>query len=357
MRVLVASNDMTFCPSLSLAYRARGHEVVAGVPNFELKLGDYDLVHLHWPEELVGFASGSATPAKTGPALALLDWWSRRSVLVATVHNLVPHSARTVNGPEAAYFNEYYQRVDLICHFSEYSRTRYAEQYPSLDPDKQVVHALNDFDHLRPLARGRAASRAALGLPPTGPVFGVIGALRTSEELHLVQEAWRKAGLADVHLLFCSARPPSGRPAMFRFLDQMAHRRWLRDPHIHVPGSRLPDSELVQVVEACDAIIIPRFGNHLNSGIVPLALTFGTAVIAPANGANRELLTGSPNLLYAPGDADALATGIKTFAARDAEIVREQNRRLSASFGWHRILDQIWPRVEQLSAIKRQLTA
>lgn len=46
MRILVASNDLTFNPALIAAYRAAGHEVNSGVPDFVLGLGDYGVIHL-----------------------------------------------------------------------------------------------------------------------------------------------------------------------------------------------------------------------------------------------------------------------------------------------------------------------
>src|SRR5215471_7496887 len=104
MRILVASDDLSFNPALVAAYLARGHKVTTGVSNFALRLGDYDIVHLHWPEELVGFGVNAADAGRTVQALDDLNWWATRAVIVTTVHNLVPHAARGTDGPEAAYF-------------------------------------------------------------------------------------------------------------------------------------------------------------------------------------------------------------------------------------------------------------
>jgi hypothetical protein len=46
-------------------------------------------------------------------------------------------------------------------------------------------------------------------------------------------------------------------------------------------GGQVDDASLVRVVEAIHGVIILRFGNHLNSGLLPLVLTLGTPVIAP----------------------------------------------------------------------------
>jgi glycosyltransferase involved in cell wall biosynthesis len=349
MRILVASNDMTFNPALIAAYRAAGHEVHSGVPNFLLGLGEYDVIHLHWPEELVGFGSNSASPAKTEPVLDRIDQWIGRAVLVATVHNLIPHGAQRLDGPEATYFAEFYRRMDVICHFSEYSRMRYAETYPNLSSVPQLVHGLNSFDHLWPLARGTAAARETLSLPADGFVFSVIGSMRKLEEFYLLRQGWAKAQLDQSHLLLATNPPWHAMRLHNRLIDKARHRRWLgAHRNVRTLGGNLDDATLVSVIEASDAVIVPRFGLHLNSGIVPLALTFGTAVIAPDYGVCRERLAMSANSLYTAGDSSELAQALRRQIGRDPVQVRSSNLDLIRSTGgWSNIISSVWPTIEQ----------
>jgi glycosyltransferase involved in cell wall biosynthesis len=349
MRILVASNDLTFNPALIDAYRAAGHEVHAGVPNFMLGLGDYDVIHLHWPEELVGFGVNSADPAKTQPVLDRIDQWAKRAVLVATVHNLVPHSTKRLDGPEASYFDKFYSRIDIICHFSEYSRARYLETFPNIPLAAQLVHGLNSFDHLLPLAQGTGAARKALGLPEDQYVFSVIGALRKPEELSLLRHGWSQARLNQANLLLAANPPWYEMRLHHRMVDKMMHRRWLRvNPLVRTMGGNLDDKTLVRVVEASDALIVPRFGLHLNSGLVPLALTFGTAVIAPDYGLCREQLSASANSLYAAGDPTALAQALHQQVMLDPAKVRRENLEfIRSTGGWANILATIWQTVKQ----------
>lgn len=349
MRILVASNDLTFNPSLIAAYRAAGHEVHAGVPNLMLGLGDYDVIHFHWPEELVGFGANSADLAKTQPVLDCIDQWSRCAVLVATVHNLVPHSTQRLDGPEASFFDKFYSRMDLICHFSDYSRARYIETFPNLPVAAQLVHGLNSFEHLLPLAQGTRAARKALGLPEGHCVFSVIGALRKPEELSLLRHGWSQARLNHANLLFAATPPWHEMRLHHRVIDKLMHRGWLRaNPLVRVMRGNLDDKALVRVVEASDALIVPRFGLHLNSGLVPLALTFGTAVIAPDYGLCRERLPASANSLYAAGDPTALAQALRRQAMLDPVKVRQENVEfIRSAGGWANILAAIWQTVRQ----------
>lgn len=354
MRVLVASNDLTFNPSLVAAYRAMGHEVHAGVPNFALRLGDYDLVHLHWPEELVGFGINCSNAAKTRSALDLLDWWRARAVVVGTVHNLIPHAASSTEGPEARYFLEFYKRIDVIGHFSEYSFSRYAEVFPSISPDKQVVHGLNTFEHLTGLANGPGQARQALGIPADKRVFCVIGAMRKPEEMQLLRSAWHHAGLRDAVLLLATDPPWHAMRVVSRQIDKLVHRRWLAShPSVRCFGGNLDDEMLVRVVEASDAVVVPRFGHHLNSGLVPLAMTFGTAVVAPDYGVCRERLPAISNSLYTAGDPRALAEALQRQVRMDRQDARRRNLGFaSEGNGWLGILGSVWPKVEEIGRAK-----
>lgn len=344
-RVLMCSNDQTFSPALTHAYHARGLDVVAGISNLDPAFGAFDVIHLHWPEELVGWGTHSASPARTARALALLDWWSERAVLVATVHNLVPHHARRLDGPEADYFRAFYERADLICHFSEYSRERYREVYPSLAPDRQICHPLNSYDHLLPLARGRQAARAALGLDPDAPVFALCGAMRKREEMTLVRSAWRRLSRRDARLLLAS-RPALGSMGLAsRTMEKTIHRIWSRDARIRTLDAHPDDEALVRIVEAADALLVPRIGHHLNSGLIPLALTFGTGVVAPDRGPNREIVPLPANELYDAQDPVSFAAAMDRQAAKSAQAVRDANLAHGRMLGWDGILERIWPRV------------
>lgn len=347
MKILVASNDLTFNPALVSAYRDAGHEVHAGVPNFLLALGKYDIVHFHWPEELVGFGINSANPLRTRDVLNLIDRYKKNTVLVATAHNLVPHAADTLESPQRAYFAQFYERMDVICHFSKYSLERFAETYRNLSSIPQLVHGLNSYDHLLQFTEGPVAARQALGLPTDEFVFSVIGAMRKAEELTLVRQGWTKARLSRAHLLFASDPPWHVMQSHHRLIDKAKHRRWLgANRRVRNVGGNLDDRTLVKVIEASDALIVPRFGLHLNSGLVPLALTFGTAVIAPDYGVCSEHVPKSANSLYKPGDAHALALALRRQIGLDREQVRSANLHLIRSTGgWANIIASVWPTI------------
>ncbi|MEH2535993.1 glycosyltransferase involved in cell wall biosynthesis [Bradyrhizobium sp. AZCC 1588] len=346
MRVLIASNDLTFNPSLVSAYLERGHEVTTGVSNFALRLGRYDIVHLHWPEELVGFGANCSHVGRTASALDLLEWWSERSVIVATVHNLIPHATERTDGPEARYFEAFYKKVDLICHFSNHSRLRYSQVYPTLNSCVHVVHGLNNFSHLKVFSKGVDLARDRLKLERARPVLSVVGAMRKVEELRLLRTAWSLANHRGATLILATELPWGRMRLGRRLLEKAGYHLWFRrlDNVLDV-GGNVDDETLVSLVEASNAVIILRSGEHLNSGLLPLALTFGTPLVAPAYGINEETLRGTRNQLYRPGDARSLGAAISRSLDTNLEDARVENLVLSQGFGWSSILDDIWDEI------------
>jgi glycosyltransferase involved in cell wall biosynthesis len=329
MKVLVATEDMTFSVSLSLAYKAAGHEVSAGLPELYLGLRDFDLIHFHWPEELTQWEVPPLRPL-VERLFARLDVLKPTTRMICTVHNLLPHAD---DGPVSwDYYNRFYQRMDLIGHFSQSSLDAVRAKFPDIAADKHFIHGMNDFADLKVHAAGQAEARAKFGIPATALVVAVVGQMRSMDELGLLAAALAKADAPTLYFLR-AFRPPGTDGLTGRLRRKRLMQSFDRRPTTRLDGF-LEDVDLVAVCEAADIIIIPRMENQLNSGVLPLAMTFGTGIVAPDCGVFRETLGGSMNELYAPGDAADLAKAITRFATKDPAQVRSSNLALSADWGW-----------------------
>jgi glycosyltransferase involved in cell wall biosynthesis len=326
MKILVATEDLTFSVALSHAYKAMGHEVSAGLPELYLGLRDFDLIHFHWPEELTQWEVPPLKPL-VERLLARLGGLTPTTKFVCTVHNLLPHADA---GPVSwDYYNRFYARMDRIGHFSQSSLDAVRAKFPDIPADKHVVHGMNSFANLRAYAVGREAAREKLGVPAKARVAATVGQIRSMDELKLLADAMAKT---DVHLLRVF-RPPSVQSLADRARRKLLMQSFDKRPITRLEGF-LEDDQLVSVCEAADIIVIPRMENQLNSGVLPLALTFGTGIVAPDCGVFREMLSGSMNELYAPGDAGAMAAAISRLAAKDPDAVRAANRVLAADWDW-----------------------
>ena len=336
MNVLVATDDLTFSVSLSLAYKALGHSVSAGLAELYLPLREFDLIHLHWPEELTSWEM--PPPLRTVQrVLARLDALKPRAKLACTVHNLLPHADR--DGSAHHLYEQFYARMNLIGHFSQSSKAAVETRFADIPADRHIVHGMQDFDNLRVYAQGKQAARNALNVAPDALVIAVVGQLRSLDELDLLASALNEKTLPPFQLLR-ACRPPEVRGIASRWKRKRLTRSLARRPIVVIDGF-LDDSTLVAVCEAADIIVIPRMKNQLNSGVLPLAMTFGTGVVAPDCGVFSEILSGSMNELYRPGNADALAHAIGRLAAKDTDAVRASNLTLSADWGWDHGVEKI----------------
>ena len=336
MKVLVATEDLTFSVSLSLAYKAAGHEVSAGIPELYLGLRDFDLIHFHWPEELTQWQVPPLAPL-VDRLFARLDALKSSTKLVCTVHNLLPHFD---HGPVSwTYYNDFYRRMDRIGHFSQSSLDAVKAKFPDVPAEKQFIHGMNDFANLRAHMRGRAAARTTLGISADALAVATVGQIRSMPELGLLSNALGKPGLPPMHLVR-AFRPPGVATIAARARLKLLLRSLGRMPTTVLDGF-LEDVDLVAVCEAADIIVIPRMENQLNSGVLPLAMTFGTGIVAPDCGVFREMLGASLNELYKPGDPDDLAKAIARLAAKDRDEVHASNLALSASWGWPEGVERI----------------
>ncbi len=329
MNILVATEDLTFSVSLSHAYKAAGHAVSAGLPELYLGLREFDLIHFHWPEELTQWQVPPLRPL-VERLFTRLDALKPATKMVCTVHNLLPHGD---GGPASwDYYNRFYQRMDRIGHFSQSSLNGVRAKFPDIAAEKHFIHGMNDFANLQCHATGQAVARATLGIPANALVVGAVGQMRSLDELGLLADALTTSNIQNLHALR-AFRPPS----VSSIGDRVRRKRMMqsleRNPNTTLEGY-LEDADLVAVCEAADIIVIPRMENQLNSGVLPLAMTFGTGIVAPDCGVFREMLTGSMNELYVPGNSADLAKAIARLAAKNPEDVRATNLALSADWGW-----------------------
>lgn len=338
MRILVATNDLTFNVALCDAWRAAGHSVHAGLSELWLAQNEYDLVHFHWPEELCDWDILAAS-WRRARAMSRIMALKGKARLVCTVHNELPHG--DFSATAQAFYAAFYAQMDVVGHFTQHSLATISARFPAIDPQAQLVHGMNDFRNLAVHAVGRDGARERLGLDADAFVIGTFGQLRSAEEMQLFEAATAQAA---GKILFAARRPPPG-GRMERWRAARQFDRWVGARNVKVLTGYLDDPTAVAVFEACDVMAVVRRGGELNSGIPPLAMTFGTPLAAPDYGVFRETLSEAGNALYAPGDAGSLAAAIGRIAASDIDARRAANRTHAASWGWDKAVARIMERL------------
>jgi len=326
-RVLIPSDNSDFAHYLARGYRRAGWEAVVGVANFDLAAASFDLVHLQWPEELCGWHPPS--DERLSAILARLDAWNGSARTLLTVHNLTPHR----DGAHPNYRRLYegvIARVQAIAHFTEASRDLLLREYPAASGARQIVTGYFNLDCLLP------PEPVAPRTPADAFTLLVFGGLREWAEVQLLRSGFDQARVPGKKLIVCARYDEPG-PAWRQRLRRWTFARWLRTRRAEVHRRHIPDAQVHAIAARADAVVIPRF-RSLNSGLPALGATFGKVIIAPKCGAYPELLAGTPNPLYAPGDAAALARAIEAAAAVDRAEIARINRALAERWNWEAMI-------------------
>ncbi|MCW5714436.1 MAG: glycosyltransferase family 4 protein [Bauldia sp.] len=334
MRVLIPVHDERTFPALFKTYADMGHEVVLGVPNLTLRAARFDLIHIHWPEALAGWQT--PTTETLDRIVADLDWWRGRCPVVATVHNLAPHG-RFESAVDRALFARVYEACHLITHFSAYSRDELVRLHPGLANARHLVHRPFLYTNITPFAVGRTAARERLGLRDGDFLIAAMGIIRERHELDLLEEGIRQARVPGKRVML-TTRFTGGRRR-----DRLRRRVWrfLSGRAGLASGGPLPEPALATLCEAADVVVIQRYPPHLNSGVMQLAMTFGTPMAAPAYGVYLEYLGDSGCVLYPPKDAAGLARAIERIASEDRHALIRRNLEVVRDWGWDRNVSAI----------------
>jgi beta-1,4-mannosyltransferase len=250
--------------------------------------GDYDVLHLHWPEVLLRSPRRSRTVARRlAFAALLLRLRLRRTAVVRTLHNVAPHEGGSAL--EAA-----------LLRWCDRSTTRYirlnpATQPPTAAPVDTIVHG----DYTRWYAGH------AVPAPVPGRVlhFGLIRPYKGVEEL-LEAFAAVTAPQAELRVV--------GRPTDDALGDRV--RAAVRDDaRVSALLDYVDDATLAREVGSASLVVLPYRAMH-NSGALLLALSLGRPVLVPSNDVTEALAdeVGRHWVRTYPGDltTDALEAGL-----------------------------------------------
>ncbi len=209
----------------------------------------------------------------------------------------------------------------------------------------RVVHPgveLARFDPARVPAPDRA--RVMLGLPPAGPIVGIVGRIERWKGTHVLVEAMPKVLSAHPDALAVVVGTVHDRdPEYGKFVTRRIDELGLRDSVRLVGAQRDPEVWM----SAMDVVV--HASQREPFGIVVIeGMALGKPVVAGNAGGPTEVITDGENgLLTAYGDADGLADAIMRYlddpdvAARVAARGRARGADFSAELYAHRMIASI----------------
>ncbi len=237
--------------------------------------------------------------------------------LIGFCHSDVVQMAARRIGSNAAravrtYAREFYRRCDVVLAPSAFMCARLADW----GVDRAVARPLGvDIETFSPQRR-TPALRRELGLSPRTRVLAYAGRFSREKNLPVLLAAFRVLG-PDYHLVLVGPPVHFSMPANVTLL-----------PFLH------SSLELARILASADAFV--HAGDQETFGLVLLeAMACGRGVVAARAGAIPEIVTPQTGVLVAPGDAEAMAAGVRTLYDHEPEAVGQRARaHVEREFGW-----------------------
>ncbi len=219
--------------------------------------GHYDVLHVHWPENLARGNGGLRTAGRHALTGALLSrLWTSRTPIVRTLHNIEPHER------PALPTRRLLTAVDRLT-AATVSLNTLTPTLPGV-PNTVIPHG-----HYRSWYE-----RWPQGPARPGQLVS-FGAVRPYKNLPSLLSAFSGVVDRDLRLTVAGTCPD---PSLAAELTDLAHR----DPRIDLRLQFLADEELVAAVTRSELVVLPYREMH-NSGAALAALSLGRPVLVPAN--------------------------------------------------------------------------
>lgn len=291
--------------------RRRGHDVDMSVDRFWSGVGDYDIVHFHWPKVLFGerwMDVDGSDVARFDSSLAAFR--SRGACIFYTRHNAEQHYGEAAAGL-ACIYDRLDRCSDAVLHMGDFSRRDLAGRIGGdvRGPEHFVVP--HPVYHSIPRDIPAAEARRRLGIAADARVVLAFGGFRAHEEREMVWRACRECRVERLELV----APRFFKGALWRgrgirgALREWRYRRSFALPAAHYDDSHVLDSDMPFYFAAADVVMIQR-KRILNSGNLPMGFYFGKPVVGPDAGNVGEILRSAGNPVFDPGDCASVAASL-----------------------------------------------
>ncbi len=308
MNVLFPIDLITFNPSnpyivqlmQSLADCRQICNIGYGYVPFYWKKPLWDIVHIQWPEALVGWHTPG--PKQIDAVRQTLEKLSRNSSIVLTVHNYGPQEDMGPAGDEL--FNVVFHNCDAFIHLGKASLEWFLKNNANEEWCSKAIHTIIEHGDYRYYNKLHSSKAAVPKSAKTHQLYLVFGTIRTVAEEALALEAFRLADLKSAKLVLAGMTSPEVRR------NHKNEPALLDLPHVIRRQYRIAPEHVKPLFRASRFAFIPRCG-RLNSGILPLAFTFGIPVIGPSDGVIGEIIQATDNIFYSPGDPQSASEALR----------------------------------------------
>lgn len=313
--------EVVFAPQVQRLFRLK--KVAQAV-------GDFDLLHLHWPEAYF--------PTLHDRRDALRRWFFPLDLrlalgqkpLVYTAHNLYPHNRGQESSVRRA-VNAVVKRADAIVAHGPAAADAMVTTFGVARSQCHVVPH-GDLAVTVPAAsvREEARTRLGLGAKPVCLVFGAVDPYKGIEE---VLTAWAQAGEMDMELAIVGGvKDPAYAAALEAQVARMPNRAGIR---LHL--QRVEGRALADWMTAADSMLF-NYRSILTSGSACLARSWGVPIALPARLNTVDLMEPCANVVRFGDAPGSLLAAVRQAAA--VGHLPEEAARYRAATAWDEIARQ-----------------
>jgi beta-1,4-mannosyltransferase len=236
---------------------------------------DWDVLHLHWPEFLLGRRPARATAAFVARVVRAKRAGRR---VVWTVHNLAPHDGEWRG--HALYRLTSHLTDGVIAH-SDASLAAARARHRALRRRPATVVPHGHYRDVYPSTGDRDDARRSLGLEPHHRAVLCFGAIRPYKRVDHLLDTFARTPGDDLRLLVAGQPTPELRP-LIELLAAL-------DPRVQLHLDFVPDDDVARWFTAADLVVLPHDSSVLDSGVALLGLSFDRPVLGPDVASQRDL--------------------------------------------------------------------
>lgn len=241
------------------------------------------------------------------------DWLLPRrqaSLLVMSVHDVMPHEVRLSPRAERALLAATYRRADaLIVHHERLRR----DLLGAFEVDEQRVHVVP-----HQVFAYEGAEPAAL---PDRPCVLFFGALRPNKGVDVLLQAL--AGMPDTITVRIAGR---GQAA----IEERLRRAAAADPRLHVEIDHVPIARKIELFRQASVVVLPYTSFTSQSGVLHDAYAQGRPVVVTDVGALGDTVReDGTGLVVPPGDAATLARTIEALLSDRSRLAHHGAQALA----------------------------
>ncbi|KAA5825587.1 hypothetical protein FPF71_06680 [Algibacter amylolyticus] len=335
LKILIASNiiNNSYIPSLFKAYTETDNKVFSGVTNFFQTNIIPDILHLQWPESLYKFGDFSLFGDAQKSIQDRLTFFKKNGVyIIWTIHNIQPHDSKD-NLKDAAIYNLFIEFSDLIVHHGNTSIELMNNNWKGLKDKKHIVCPHGDYS-IQYKSISKEKARNELGLPLDKKIlmhFGYLRGYKGYNQLPKIFKGWK----AKNKYLFTAGQIISDKkiqPLIFRLWYGKIRKRTKKFGY---DIKLIRNDKIAYYFNAVDYVIITHT-KGLNSGIIPMALTFNIPIIYPDLGNFKEQAMYSISSCYKPGDTESATRALNKLTKNIESIKSIDNSKWQEHVSWEK---------------------